>query len=108
MTPGSTGAGISSSTGAGQARTSRFKSLLGGYRRQSHEERDIARLTRQKIEIVTHEPLPKAEAGWLAVRLERGGTPSPNARALLAFLAGERPALHPSLQALVDKVAAAA
>ena len=84
-----------------------LKCLFGGYRRLSDAERDIARLRRQKIEIVTREPLAKAEAGWLAARIDGNARVSSNARALLSFLKGESPALHPGLQALVDKAAAA-
>jgi hypothetical protein len=85
-----------------------FKGLFGGYREQSEEERAIARLTLQKIEIVTNEAVTPAEAGWLADRIGRDGQLTPNERALLMFLKAESPSIHPSLQALVDKAAAAA
>lgn len=85
-----------------------FKRLFGGYREQSDEERAIARLTLQKIEIVTNEAVTMAEAGWLAQRIGRDGRLTPNERALLMFLKAESPSIHPNLQALVDKAAAAA
>ncbi len=85
-----------------------FKGLFGGYREQSDEERAIARLTLQKIEIVTNEAVTMAEAGWLAQRIGRDGRLTPNERALLMFLKAESPSIHPNLQALVDKAAAAA
>ena len=57
------------------------KDLFGGYRQQSDEERAIARLTQQKIEIITHEAMTAAEAGWLAERIGRDGKLTPNERA---------------------------
>jgi hypothetical protein len=84
-----------------------FSAVLGSYRLATGAERDIARLARQKIEIVTHEPLALAEARWLARRIAADGRPSPNAHALLLLLRTARPALHPSLQRLVDEVATA-
>jgi hypothetical protein len=83
-------------------------SLFRGYRQQSAEERAIARLTQQKVEIVTNEAVTPVEANWLAQRIGRDGRLTPNERALLAFLKAESPSIHPSLQALVDKAAAAA
>ena len=72
------------------------------------EERAIARLALQKVEIVTNEAVTLAEATWLAQRIGRDGRLTPNERALLMFLKAESPSIHPSLQALVDKAAAAA
>ena len=80
-----------------------LKSWFGGYHEQTQEERAIARLTQQKIEIVTHEPLELAEAAWLAQRIARDGKLTPNRRALLVYLKGERATIHPVLQALIDK-----
>ena len=71
------------------------------------EERSIARLTQQKVEIVTHEAVTAAEASWLAERIGRDGKMSPNERALLAFLKTESPSIDPALQALVEKVVVA-
>ena len=85
-----------------------IRGLFSGYREQSDEERAIARLTQQKIEIVTNEAVTMAEADWLAERIGRDGRLSPNERAVLMFLKAESPSIHPNLQALVDKVAAAA
>jgi hypothetical protein len=75
------------------------------YRLQSSEGRDLARLARQKIEIVTREELWMADAGWLAGRIAGAGRPGPNARALLVVLKGTGARLPPGLQALVDKLA---
>jgi hypothetical protein len=85
-----------------------FKGLFDGYREQTEEERAIARLTQQKIEIVTNEAVTLPEADWLTERIGRDGRLTPNERALLMFLKAESPSIHPNLQALVDKVAAAA
>jgi hypothetical protein len=82
--------------------------LFRGYQEQSAEERAIARLAQQKVEIVTNEAITPAEAAWLAQRIGRSGGLTPNERALLMFLKAESPSIHPSLQALVDKAAAAA
>jgi hypothetical protein len=77
----------------------------GAYRLQSREDRDLACLARQKIEIVTREALAMADARWLADRIAGSGRPGPNARALLVVLEGTGARLHPGLQALVDKLA---
>jgi hypothetical protein len=84
-----------------------LKGLFGGYREQTVEERSIARLTQQKVEIVTHEAVTAAEATWLAERIARDGKMSPNERALLAFLKTESPSIDPALRALVEKAVVA-
>jgi hypothetical protein len=88
--------------------TSGIKGLFTGYELQSEEERAISRLEQQKIEIVTNEAVTLPEASWLASRIGRDRQMSPNERALLMFLKAESPSIHPNLQALVDKAAAAA
>jgi hypothetical protein len=93
---------------AGMAAVSGFKGLFGSYREQTDEERAIARLTQQKIEIVTNEAITAVEADWLAKSIGGRGQITPNERALLMFLKAESPSIHPKLQALVDKAAAAA
>ena len=85
-----------------------FKGLFGSYHEQSDEERAIACLMLQKVAIVTNEAVTMAEASWLAERVGRNGTLSPNERALLMFIKAECPSIHPNLKALVDKAAAAA
>jgi hypothetical protein len=85
-----------------------LRGLFGGYREQTEEERAIARLTQQKIEIVTHEAVTPAEATWLAERIGRDGKLTPNERALLLFLKAESPSIDPALQPLIDKASAAA
>ncbi len=93
---------------SGMLSTGGFKGLFGIYREQSAEERAIARLTQQKIEIVTNEAVTMPEAEWLGRCINRHEPLTPNERALLMFLKAESPSIHPSLQALVDKAAAAA
>jgi hypothetical protein len=82
--------------------------LFGGYRQQTEEERAVARLTRQKIEIVTHEAITPADAAWLAERIGESGKPTPNQRALLAFLKAESPCIDLALRQLVKRATAAA
>jgi hypothetical protein len=82
-----------------------MRGWFGGYSAQTDEERAIARLTQQKIEIVTHERLAVADAEWLASRIARGGRMTPNQRALLIYLKAESTTIHPVLQALLDKAA---
>jgi len=62
----------------------------------SGAECEIARLARQRIEIVTGEPLVLADASWLAGRIEGDRPWSPNARALLRFLEATGAALSPA------------
>ena len=93
---------------SGMLSTGGFKGLFGIYREQSAEDRAIARLTQQKIEIVTNEAVTLPEAEWLGRCINRHEPLTPNERALLMFLKAESPSIHPSLQALVDKAAAAA
>jgi hypothetical protein len=82
-----------------------LKGGFGGYREQSREDRAIAQLTQQKVEIITRETIAPADAAWLAERIGRDGTLTANERALLAFLKAEAPALDPALQELVDRAA---
>src|SRR5262245_35909468 len=80
--------------------TAPMRKLFGGYRRRSAEEQAIARLTQQKIEIITHESITPAEATWLAQRIGGDGKPSANARSLLMFLDAEGHAIDPVLRDL--------
>jgi hypothetical protein len=74
----------------------------GTHRAQSSEERALARLERQRLEIITNEKIEEADAQWLAGQLGRGGKLDDNERALLDFLRRETPALPPALQKLID------
>jgi hypothetical protein len=84
------------------------RKLFGGYRQQTGEEQAIARLTQQKIEIITHEGITPAEVKWLAERIGRGGKPTANARSLLMFLEAESPAIDPILRDIAERAATAA
>ena len=106
--PGSTAVATCRSDNDAAGMAGGLTDLFGGYSEQSDEERAIARLALQKVEIVTNEAVTLAEATWLAQRIGRDGRLTPNERALLMFLKAESPSIHPSLQALVDKAAAAA
>ena len=85
-----------------------LKNFLTGYRKQTEEERAIARLTQQKVEIVTNEGLCVAEATRLAERIGRDGRVTPNEQALLVFLKKDAGSLHPLLRDLVQGSSAAA
>jgi hypothetical protein len=82
-----------------------LEGMFSGYSEQTPEERAIARLTQQKVEIITHEPVTSVKAEWLAERLGRDGRLTPNERALLAFLRTESPAIDPALRELIDRSA---
>lgn len=82
--------------------------VLSSYREQSAEERALARLERQRAEIVTNEEITEDEAQWLADRMGRDGILSANERALIAFLHKESPKIHPLLAERVAKLSEAA
>lgn len=88
--------------------TSSISMVWEGYQSQSTEARALARLERQRIEIITNEEISDTEAGWLAARLMRDGRVSPTERALLDYLAAEAPALHPELELLIKSSGRAA
>lgn len=88
--------------------TGSLSAVLTSYREQSPEERAIARLERQRTEIVTNEIVTEDEANWLADRLGRDGVLSANEKALIAFLQKESPKIHPILAERVAKLAEAA
>ena len=50
-------------------------------RAASSEERAIARLERQRIEIITNEAIAEVDAAWLSERLGRAGAVNPGAEA---------------------------
>jgi len=81
------------------------KSLFGGYREQSIEERAIARLTQQKIEIITRDSIMPARVTWLAERIGGDGKLTTNARSLLMFLQAESPSIDPLLRELIERAA---
>jgi hypothetical protein len=88
--------------------TSSIDAVKGAYQEQSSEERALARLEHQRIEIITNEVITQAEAAWLCERIGRDGKLTPNEAALIAYLKKESPNIHPDLQARVDRLAEAA
>ncbi len=87
---------------------SSLDAVWGAYQEQSPEERALARLEHQRIEIITNEAISGAEAGWLCERIGRGGRLTANEAALIAYLKMGSQAMHPDLQAAVDRLADAA
>jgi hypothetical protein len=88
--------------------SSSIDAVRATYLDQTAEERALARLERQRIEIITNEEIPQAEAPWLCQRIGRNGQLSPNEAALVAYLNRETPRIHPDLQAAVARLAEAA
>ncbi len=82
--------------------------VFSSYDAQTSEERALARLERQRVEIITNEEVSEPEATWLAERISRDGRTTTNELLLLAFLKRESPRIHPALQALVDQATHAA
>jgi len=78
------------------------------YRAQSSEERALARLERQRIEIITNEEVTQGEIDWLVEHLGRPGDLSAAERLVIAYLEREGPTIHPALDAVVRRIAAAA
>lgn len=85
-----------------------LKGILAAYREQDPMERAISQLERQKIEIVTAEEVTPVEAQWLAERIGRDGHVSANEKALLEFLITNSPKVAPELEAMMQRLSAAA
>jgi hypothetical protein len=88
--------------------TSSLDAVRSAYQEQSSEERALARLEHQRIEIITNEVITQAEAAWLCDRIGRDGHLTANEAALVAYLKKESHNIHPDLQAAVDRLAEAA
>ncbi len=88
--------------------SSSIEAVRAAYQEQSAEERALARLEQQRIEIITNEQITQAEAAWLCERIGRDGRLTPNEAALVAYLRKESPKIHPDLQAAVERLAQAA
>lgn len=78
------------------------------YHDQTAEERALAHLEHQRIEIITNEAITAAEATWLVSRIGRDGRLSPSEIALVAYLKHESPKIHPALIEAVDRLGYAA
>ncbi|MEZ5908048.1 MAG: hypothetical protein R3D31_04530 [Hyphomicrobiaceae bacterium] len=83
-----------------------MRGTLSSYTRRSAMEEAMARLERQRVEIITNEAVTEGEAAWLVERIGRDGKVSETERELLAFLKRESPSIHPSLLTLIEKAAA--
>lgn len=110
FTGGAPGARARSRVGGflGRMFSSPGASVWGTFRLQSTEEQALARLERQRLEIITSEPLDDAEATWLVSRLGSSGKLDENERALVGYLKEESPILPPPLQELADRLERAA
>ena len=87
---------------------SNLSSVRDAYHDQTSEERALARLEHQRIEIITNESISEADANWLATRLGRDGRLSPSETALVAYLRSESPNIHPILSKAVERLGDAA
>jgi len=83
-------------------------SVWSTFRMQSSEERALARLERQRLEIVTQERIDDAECQWLIERLGKDGKLDANEIELLAYLQHESPMPHPELAAFAAQHGVAA
>jgi hypothetical protein len=80
---------------------SSFGSVKDAYHEQSSEDQALARLERQRIEIITNEEITEGEAQWLAEHLSGDGKLSATEQALMAYLKRESPKIHPLLNELI-------
>jgi len=87
---------------------SNLSAVRDAYHDQTSEERALARLEHQRIEIITNESISEADASWLASRLGRDGRLSPSETALVAYLRSESPNIHPMLSQAVERLGDAA
>lgn len=85
-----------------------LSSMQPAYQDQTAEERALARLEHQRIEIITHEEIADADPAWLVGRLGRGGRLSPSERALIAYFNHESPKIHPTITEAVCRLGQAA
>jgi hypothetical protein len=85
-----------------------LSAVRDAYRDQTVEERALARLEHQRIEIITNEEITEAEATWLVSRISREGRLSPSVKALISYLKHESPKIHPVLTEAVDRLGRAA
>jgi len=82
--------------------------VFPAYRPMTPDQQAIARLERQRREIVTGERESDGSFHWLAERLTRNGKPTKNISALAAFLHREGPAIHPVLKGCITTTPRAA
>ena len=77
--------------------------IISAYTMMSSQERALARLEDQHRALVVAEEITPAEAEWLIARLRQNGKPTPNGKALMAFLKAESSNLAPAFQEFVRK-----
>ncbi len=82
--------------------------LTSAYAQPTTEGRALARLERQRIEIITNEEPSCADASWLTERILRNQKATCRELTLLSYLQREAMPLHPMLQNLVDTARRAA
>lgn len=82
--------------------------ILSIYKEQTPEQRAIARLERQRMEIITNEEVTQGEVEWLVERLGRDGKLTPNEQALVAVLKRENPKIHPAFGPAMQRLRRAA
>lgn len=85
-----------------------LSSMQDAYHDQSVEERALARLEHQRIEIITNETIAEADPSWLVGRLGRDGRLTPSERALVSYLNHESPRVHPTITEAVCRLGQAA
>ncbi len=85
-----------------------LSSMQDAYHDQSLEERALARLEHQRIEIITNEPIAEVDPLWLVGRLGRDGRLTPSERALISYLNHESPRIHPTITEAVCRLGQAA
>ena len=98
---------LSASNLVGAMVSNSLGSVWNAYCEQSSEERALARLERQRIEIITNEEITEGEAAWLVERLTRDDKLTPTELALIDYLRREATMLHPALVDLVRRTSAA-
>lgn len=82
--------------------------VWGTYRQLSSEELALARLERQRVEIITDEQMEVADVGWLGERLARRDRLNQAEAALIASLRRDWPLPNAALSALFSRCGAAA
>ena len=82
--------------------------LTSAYAQPTTEGRALARLERQRFEIITNEEASSADATWLTERILRNQKATCRELTLLSYLQREAMPLHPMLQNLVDTARRAA
>lgn len=91
-----------------QALCAALSRIIAACERMSPEERSIARLERQRIEIVTGEEAGEPDALWLAERLEQRFATAPHLALLLTTFRDNDVRLQPVLRNIVLRHACAA